>query len=390
MGMKSTKKFSKLVILSVAAFLFLAAPLAVLANNGKAIIVAENEIVQGNFIKAGATIDIAGNVNGDVIVAGNSVTISGDVAGDVIAAGNTVRILGEVSGSIRVIGSAIEINNRVGHNVWAAGSTVSLGAESEVDWDVFAAGASVELRGPIKRSAWLAGADIFIDNTVGQDVNATLDQDGQVILNAAANIKGNLIYKANDDSQLVQQAGSVVTGETTRKDLKLPNEKDLQQFFGMAFVMFKIFALFSLLVIGLVFISLVPKYILMVKDEMINKPTQSLGYGLIYILALPLVMLVLVLTIIGIPLAVVLVPTYFISIYIAKVFAAFGLGVIILDKITNKKYKGPLVWQLVVGLVVFVFLTSIPGVGWVISLVFVLWALGGIVKVKREILKEYR
>ena len=105
--MKKSRKFSKLAIFVVLGLFILAAPLVVLAGSNKSIFVAEDEIIEGNFIKIGNTIDIAGNVNGDVIVVGSSITISGDVAGDVIAAGSTIRILGEVGGSVRLIGSAI-------------------------------------------------------------------------------------------------------------------------------------------------------------------------------------------------------------------------------------------------------------------------------------------
>lgn len=388
--MKKSRKFFKQAIFLILGLFLLAAPLAVLAGSNKSIFVAEDEIIEGNFIKVGNTIDIAGNVNGDVIVAGNSITISGDVAGDVIAAGSTIRILGEVGGSIRVVGSAIEINSEVKHNVWAVGSTVVINEDASVGWDVFSAGANVEIRGPVSRSVWLAGAVLLIDDKIGGDVNAAIDNDGQLILNSKADIGGKVVYKAANEDQLIKNETAVVAGEIIRKDLHVPNEKDLEQFFGTAYVMFKIFTLFSLLLIGLVYVTLVPKATLMIKDEMLNKPLPSLGLGFAFLILGPVIILALSVTLIGIPLALILIPLYIISFLIAKVFAALVIGVLILDKATKKKYKGSLIWPLVLGLVVFVIITSIPVIGWVAKVLLVLWALGGIMKVKKDILKEYR
>lgn len=388
--MKKIRKFSKLAIFSILGLFLLVTPFAVMAGSNQSIYIAEDEIVEGNFIKIGNTINIAGNVNGDVIVAGSSITISGDVAGDVIAVGSIIRITGEVGGSVRVAGSAIEINGEVKHNIWAVGSTVAINEDASVGWDVFSAGASVEIRGPVERSVWLAGASLVIDNKIGKDVNVAIDQEGQLTLSPQAEVGGQVVYKAAKDEQLVQNEGAVVTGEIIRKDLNVPNEKDLEQFFGTAYVMFKIFTLFSLLLIGLVYVTLVPKATLMIKDEMIKNPLPSLGYGFVYLVLMPIVILALFITIIGIPLALILIPIYVISLIIAKVFAAFVIGVMILDKATKNKYKKSLVWPLVLGLVVFVIVTSIPVIGWIAKLLLVLWALGGLIKIKKEILKEYR
>src|SRR3989344_1404003 len=135
--------FKRIAVLTLVGLFLVGLPLTVWAGNKQmeqSIYIGPDEIINGNFIKAGNVIDISGSVNGDVIVAGNSITISGAVAGDVIAAGNSVTITGPVSGSVRVAGSTVQINGRVEHNVWAVGSTVSLGSESSVGWDVYTAG----------------------------------------------------------------------------------------------------------------------------------------------------------------------------------------------------------------------------------------------------------
>ena len=151
----------RIAVLTLVGLFLVGLPLTVAAGSKQmeqSIYVGADEIIDGNFIKAGNVIDINGSVNGDVIVAGNSIRISGAVAGDVIAAGNSITITGPVGGSVRVAGSTVQINGRVEHNVWAVGSTVALGSESSVGWDVYAAGGSVEVRGPLGRRQQLVRA----------------------------------------------------------------------------------------------------------------------------------------------------------------------------------------------------------------------------------------
>jgi hypothetical protein len=90
------------------------------------------------------------------------------------------------------------------------------------------------------------------------------------------------------------------------------------------------------------------------------------------------------------PLALIIVPVYFISLYIAKVLAGFTLGLLLFDKLFKGKYKNSLIWPLISGLIIFVVIGSIPIFGWIFKLLVIFWALGAIIQVKQEIIKEYR
>ncbi len=91
-------KKKKFLFTILAVCSLLALPAVALAANDQVVLVGADEIIDGNLIKAGQLIDVAGAVNGDVIAIGNTINISGPVAGDVIAIGNTVKISGAVSG----------------------------------------------------------------------------------------------------------------------------------------------------------------------------------------------------------------------------------------------------------------------------------------------------
>lgn len=357
----------------------------------QAIYVGPDDIIDGNFIKAGNIIDIAGAVNGDVIVAGNSITISGPVAGDVIVAGNSVRITGEVGGSVRAVASSISIDSAISHNAWVFAGTVSFGQDSSVGWDVYTGAGSVEIKGPIGGNVFAGAGSLIIANKIGKDVKASVDREGQVVLYPEAEVAGNLEYQAADENQLVLKEGAIINGETIRKDLGKGAEfGDTAKTFGVAYLLFKIFSFFSLLVIGVLLISLVPKFMIQVNDVMRQKPWPSLGWGVVYFFLTPIAIFVLLITVIGIPLGLILIPVYIISIYLSKLFAGFVVGIWLFNQLTKNKYKGSLIWPLVLGLLLVMIVTSIPLFGWLLALVLVWWSLGGLIQTKKEIIKDFR
>jgi len=388
------KKFKKLAIISLLGLFLIALPVVALAGKdkmGQAIYIGPEEIVEGNFIKVGNTIEINGAVNGDVIVAGNIVTIAGPVAGDVIAVGNIVRVTGPVGGSVRVAGSTVQIDGEVDRNVWAVGSSVTLSSDSKVGWDVYSAGATIEVKSPVGGNVWAAGASIVLGNTVGKDVKAAIDTEGKMVLYPGAKVAGDLVYKAGSEEQLELKEGAEVAGEISKKAIVIPDRSDWEKVFGVTAIFFKIISFFSLLVIGLVLVTLAPKIIVQAKDEMVKRPAQSLGWGFVFLVVVPVAVVLLMITIIGIPLALIIVPFYIIALYLSKVLVGFTIGLLILDNLTkDKKYKGSLVRPLALGLLILLIIVSIPYIGWLIKLLLVLWALGAAITVKREVLKEFR
>jgi len=374
----------------IVASLFAVPLLAFASQPEQMVVVAADEIIDGNFIKFGSVIDIAGAVNGDVIVAGNSITISGPVAGDVIAAGSSITISGSVGGSVRVLGQSISITSEVARNVWALGSSVALSDESRVGWDLIAAGATITANGPVGGNITSGGATVVIGNTVGKNVSAAIDTDGHLILTEKANIAGNVSYQAAGPEQLEQRSGAQIAGEVTQQPFSRPDANQFKKAFSAAGLFFKMVSLFSLLVIGLIIVSLIPKKVQQVTDTMLTKPWPTLGIGAAYFFVTPLAIILLFFTIIGIPLALMAIPLYLISLYVGKLFVAITVGWWLMQRFSQGKYKGSPIVPLILGLIALIIVTWLPVLGWLIGLVAVWWALGGLFLVKINTIKEWR
>ena len=385
-------KISKKLVFSAAIlFSVLAMPWAVLAaGNSASAYVSADQIIDGNYIKAGNVIDIAGSVNGDVIVAGNSITISGPVAGDVIAAGNTIKIKGPVSGNIRVIANSLEIENTVERNVWFLASNVTLGDQSKIGWDVYGAAGTLVVKAQVGGNITASVGVLTIGNEVGKNVEVYLDQSGQVVLLPEASVKGNLTYHAAADNQLEKPEGAQVAGQIKRQAISQTQAHSWKGSAG-SYLLFAIISFFSLLVIGLVLVTLMPKLVFQVEAEMRAKPWANLGKGLIFAIVVPIAAIILMVTIIGLPLGLIVLPLYLIALYLAKVFGAFAIGLFLTNYFSrSKKYSGALIWPMALGLAVVVLVTSIPMIGWLAKIVLILWTLGAMVTVKKEIWREFK
>ena len=139
-------------------------------------------------------------------------------------------------------------------------------------------------------------------------------------------------------------------------------------------------------VVGLVLIYLTRKKLLETSSLMLKKPGSQIGRGLAWFFLTPLVCILLLVTIIGIPLSFLTIAIYAVMLYISKVFAAIALGVWLAKSFGWK--KASLIWKMILGVLALVILQSIPFIGWLVCLVAIWWGLGAIIEMKKKVLKE--
>ena len=354
---------------------------------GKNIYLGSNEKIEKSFIGAGETIEINTPIGGDLIVAGASIVISSTVQGDILAAGAELRTKGKVNGNLRVAGGNVNIENEVGKNATVFGGNVILEDGSVINGDLIIFGGNIELRGKIKGNVEGAGGNIVLAGPVDGNVNLRLDPKGGIItLLPSTQIKGNLTYSAPEKADI--KSGAEVLGEILKKPIKEPLPlHPAKKILSPGFFFLKLISLFGLLVVGLVIISLMPKKTREITSLIMTKPLLSIGWGVIFFIITPIIILLLFFTLIGIPLALIGMVLYLIGLYIAKIFVGIAVGQKLLEQFKKKtsstksktsKKQQTLFWPMVLGIVIFVIITSIPFIGWPIKLMAVWWGIGAI------------
>jgi len=382
------RKTIALISISLLAILIL--PLSVQAatpKTGPSVYVGKDEIVPDNLYAAGNAVTIDGNVKGDLICASASININGKIEGDVICAGQNININGEVTGSVRLLGSSINLNSKIGRNVNVAGGFVNFGSNADIAQDVIMGAGNGEIRGKINGDLIAAGGNLIIDNEIGGDARLWVDNNAKaqqqpfatksapLTITDKAKINGYLTYTSTENASIAQ--GATIKGEVKHNlpEQKGADKKALAAMYGWM----KIICLFSMLVVGLVLVSLWREEIKKITetDKWKDKIGRSLGWGLVVLFLTPFIIIILLITMIGIPLALIIGGLWLIALYVSKILAAIVIGRAITEKWWHKK-KDSLVTAMVLGVFVLWLLCFFPILGGVICFLATLWGLGAL------------
>lgn len=368
-----TKTSFKLIVPLL--FLILVLPLSVKAFTAKSddvVKVNQDQVIEGNFYASGNSITVNGTIKGDIICAGQTININGPVDGDIICVGNTINVNAPVGGNIRLAGNTININSQVARNITAFGNSIVVGEGTEVGWSTLIFGAALDISGKINGSFYGGGDQVYLNANIGKDVEV----DGQNIeIGDQAMINGNLTYYSYGKDIMISDQAKI-SGEIIKSDRKTVDKQDL--IFGLTWAWFwgKLISIFSALILGLVIISLFRSKAKDNIKDMLDKPWAHLGFGVVVLLLTPIISVILAITIIGIPLALILMMIWVVLLMVGKVLAGITFGYWLFEKFkwSNKK----LLWPMVVGVVVACLIFSIPIIGWIIALLALIWGLGSV------------
>lgn len=381
----------------------LAAPLTLLAQDIR-VSADSTELRLGNDLyTAGDTVDISGNLAGDTIAVGNEIMIRGNIRGDVQAAGSSVSVSGTVQDDVRIAGNAINITGNIAGDVVAFGRTIVVARGATISGSLLAGGESVLIEGtvrggvrlaaqtvsvlgPVRGDAFIEGEQVSLDGSIGG--NATVEATNLALGQRAA-IAGNLRYW-NEGGQ-INTTGKVAG--TTNFDPSLRGEDsdapdEGAAIVGVIFAAVSVYSLFyAALMIGLIFFF--TKTIFTESAKRLKAaPGQSTLIGMIYFIAVPGAILLLMFTLIGIPLALALLALYLISMFFSPIIAS-----VILARIAEMRYRKK--WGTInlffaaLGIYVLLkLLWLIPFIGWIIVLFAIFATYGAFETVKYERLKK--
>jgi len=352
-------------------------------KTGENVVLSKGEVVDSDYFAAGTSVTLSGTVKGDAYIAAGTINFEGTVDGDLIAAGGIVNIRGTVLDDVRLSGGQIIISGVIKGSLTVMGGSVTLTDSADVNGSLISAGGNVNIFAPIGDNAVIGAGNLTIGNRVEGNVNAGA---GEIKLTSNAVIKGDLTYYSKSKAQI--QEGAEVKGKVSHK---IPPERPslfaspAQVLGGIIFYL--IFELISSLIVGLLLLKFYPNFVHKTVDIIQTKSLNSLGIGFLGVIAIPVIFFILILTIIGVPLGFIIILSYLIYLYLAKIFVSLFLGRGLLKFFGSTLKSG---WTLLIGLVIFIILTSIPFIGWFLYLIFVFLGFGALLIFYKEIYSKLR
>jgi len=210
---------------------------------------------------------------------------------------------------------------------------------------------------------------IVIAGKILGDVKITGDE---ITIAAPAEIMGNVYYKSSNEILIDEEViigGDIEWEEISQSNVTSDNGID----WGA-----RIFFMFAALLAGLIVIPVFNKHTRASAMQIIEKPLVTLGIGFISFCVAPIAILVVFVTIVGIPASLLLFMAYTIFFYIGKIYVAIAIGWIII-RAFRKGAQPRQGWSLLVGLIILMLLFAIPVLGLILYFVTAFFGFGAII-----------
>jgi hypothetical protein len=239
---------------------------------------------------------------------------------------------------------------------------------------------NVTLAAPVGSDVTVAAGNLTVLNRINGGLRAAA---GNIRLTSRAIVKGNLTYWSNHPASIDPNAK--VVGRIIRKVPQEISRTSALKIFGVIgglILLAKIISFISTLIAGLLFIYFFPQYTQSTVSTISDRPLASLGVGFLTLVVTPVVAVVLMVTVIGIPLALMLAAILFIGIFLSRILVLIWAGRGLSGWLGRET---PLGWALVIGLLIYFFLTLIPLIGGFATLFVILFGAGAALLSIREL-----
>jgi cytoskeletal protein CcmA (bactofilin family) len=261
---------------------------------------------------SGTTVVDEGETVDGIEAAAGTIVVRGTVDGDLSGAAGSIRIAetGRVAGDVQAAAGSIVVDGAVGGSVEAGAGSFDLTETGRIDG-----------------SLDVGAGSMTVDGAVGGDVRAAADS---VVLGPNADVGGEFRYDAEmfTESPDATVAGGVVEDAGLRGDTGIAFGADLApSWLGSAYGVAVDVAL------GAVLLLAFPRFSREVVDRVGGDSLRSGGVGLLALIGTPVLLVLVAVTVVGIPLALAGTAAYVVAIWVGSVYGRYALGSLLLDRL---------------------------------------------------------
>jgi hypothetical protein len=342
-----------------------------------------------NLYIAGGTLTINAPVYGDLVIIGGTVIINDSILGDILIGGGNLTLNGFVSSDIRGMGGEILLSKNVEGDVLLAGGTLHI-EKNVVISNLIAAGGKVTLDGTVTKDVKMAAGEFIFNGRIGGNLDIRGDK---VTINGEI---GGLSSIAASTSILIRESaifrrdirywvpgyepafGSSLTNAKATRDASLKMNEKRWYYLGWGSVLFLIWymgmALLMIMAIQYFFSRTIHQAaVTSGRDTM-----KAFFRGLVFLLLMPLVILILFVTVIGIPIAVILLFFYIALIILASCMVGSTAAHWYNERYENQWTFWPMVFASFGFFILFKLISLTPLIGWLFTLIAVSTVFGAI------------
>jgi hypothetical protein len=362
--------------------------------------------ISDDFYKAGGDVIVNTAIKGDLYSAGGTVHVTKTVGRDLVIAGGTVVVDGAVGDDVRVFGGTVEINAPVNGDLLVFGGQVTVKQGVYIGGDVYIAAGKVRIDGLVRGMTRIEADEVTIAGTLngpaeiradramlsGRIMGETKVSSAEIGVGDQALFGGNLRYwRSAGPLQLGTKAKGKAVYDMTLQQKTSRHEGGMAAgAFGALLALLSLYSLVTSVIFIGILLLLTRTFFVDAAKKLVKQPFMSFVKGLLYLVATPAIIVIVALTIVGIPLAVVAALLYAVSLMLAKAMTSV-LAVRFVQLRGGYKW-GP--WA-IFGLSIAAYLALklimiIPVLGWLVCFVVTSMAFGAILMTKWEKAKKVR
>ncbi len=326
---------------------------------------------------AGAVVSVRGTTRNDIRAVGAEVDVEASAGRDMYAVGAIVSAGGSAARDLYVVGARVNVDVRVAGDLKVAGARVLVGPLAQVRGRTDIVGAELVFAGSALGPVNLYGDTVQITGRITGDVRV---RARNVIVAKGAVIDGSVVFETFNDP--VVEEGATVRGRQTVTLPRAPEVGISDIFAALGAVV--LFGVGAGLVFGLVLLIAARPFVERAVESMRAAPMRTLFTGLGFIVLVPLVAVLVMVTVVGIPIGLVMLLAFPFTVVCAAVLAAFGLSDWLMNRQRAPRSFGGRFGLLLIGMIVLTVLGLIPFVGFVIWLLALLLGLGALWRAVRS------
>lgn len=306
---------------------------------------------------------------GDLLGIAGEYELTSPVDGKALLAGGNVRVASRVERDLFAAGGNVVISAAVGGHARVAGGNVELAATGSVARDFSVAGGDVDIRGPVGGTVHVGAGQVLVDSAIGGDVRVA---SGDLRLGPNARIAGRLIHHG---ARVARDPAAVIEGGVVERPRRAVRERTLVHRSGGWWWTFGIVVLAAILAAAF------PAEVRRVGGALRAHPGVTLFAGFVALICVPFAALILTITIIGLPIALVVMLLYGLLLLVGYAAAGVMLGDAALQRFRAQDAGrlAPRIGAAVAAMLAVALVAKVPVLGGFVVLAAMLFGMGAIV-----------
>ncbi|MES0491332.1 MAG: polymer-forming cytoskeletal protein [Leptospirales bacterium] len=350
-----------------------------------------DEMLGEDLYAASDNVTVISIIQGDANLVGKVITVTSGVSGDLNIIGSEVKIVSNVGDDIHLLGKTGSITGTIDGDVFVAAGDLVIEKNSLIKGDLYIAGGDIKIYGKINGSVFIVGGDVVLAGETGKELKlqagnttiigsihgkATIGSN-QLKIDPQARFYSDVEYWSEND---VDFGKSVIAGEARYSAELEQTFKPPYKFIIIFILLWLASSAFTIYLLNRIFGTFFKESSVYLKEKFL----ASFGTGILYFIVFPILIVILAITVVAFPFAVVFAFVYTLTFMFARPISAI-MATYWLQNRLGKEWSRKRIFITGYGIYLgIVFIRFIPIIGWLAEAVFISACIGSGIHVMRR------